>query len=95
MANKRKTVKPGKVQKIIRPVHQDDVEKAEIGVHGADELYREIRVENTLHDEKGKPVKLKEGAAVDVVIEADADATLPKNATLPKKAAWPHKANKD
>ena len=77
MGKKPKAVKPGKVRKIIKAAHQDDKEKAEITVEGADELYKEIRVENVLHDEKGNPVKLKEGADVDVVIEADASATLP------------------
>jgi len=43
-------------------------------------LYREIRVENTLNDEHGKKVSLKPGAEVQVTIEADADATKPKNA---------------
>jgi len=46
---------------------------------GADELYREIRVENTLTDENGNEVSLKPGAQVDVTIEADADAMKPKN----------------
>ena len=43
------------------------------------ELYREIRVENTLSDERGNEVGLKPDADVDVTIEADADATKPKN----------------
>jgi len=54
-------------------------EKAEVSVEGADELYREIRVENTLTDENGNEVSLKPGAQVDVTIEADADAMKPKN----------------
>jgi hypothetical protein len=70
---------PGKVQKIIKPAHQGDKEKAEISIQGADELYKEIRVENTLEDDKDNPVKLKQGADVDVVIEAEPDATLPKD----------------
>lgn len=44
-------------------------EKAEVEVHGADELYKEIRIENVLEDEHGKKVKLKEDADVDVVVE--------------------------
>ena len=46
---------------------------------GADELYKEIRVENTLQDEKGNEVRLKEGAEVEVTIEADPEATEPKD----------------
>lgn len=75
---KPKTVKPGKVQKIIKPVHPDLPEKAEIAVEGADHLYREIRIENRLEDERGHQVKLKPGATVDVVVEADKEATVPE-----------------
>ena len=71
-----KTRKPGKVQKIIPPPHPTLPEKAEISIDEADPLYREIRIENALQDDKGKVVKLKEGADVDVVIEADPSATM-------------------
>jgi hypothetical protein len=47
-------------------------------VEGAEDLYKEIRVENTLQDESGNEVALKKGAKVDVTIEADPDATKPK-----------------
>ena len=70
---------PGKVEKVIPPIHPSLPEKAEISVEGADDLYREIRVENTLSDERGNEVGLKPDAEVDVTIEADADATKPKN----------------
>lgn len=75
---KPKTVKPGRVRKVIPPPHPELPEKAEIAVEGADDLYKEIRIENTLKDSKGEEVELKEGAKVDVVIEADSDATVPK-----------------
>ena len=70
---------PGTVNKVIPPFHPSLPEKAEISVEGADDLYREIRVENTLSDDSGNEVSLKQGAEVDVTIEADADATKPKN----------------
>ncbi len=70
---------PGTVEKIIPPVVPNDTEKAQIAVEGAEDLYREIRVENTLRDEAGKPVKLKEGAEVAVTIEAPPESTHPKN----------------
>jgi hypothetical protein len=57
MAKKPSTTKPGKVQKIIKSPDPSDPEKAEIAVEGADELYREIRIENTLTDEKGSEVE--------------------------------------
>jgi hypothetical protein len=69
---------PGTVEKIIRPLAPEDPEKAQISVEGADHLYREIRVENELQDGKGQPVKLKEGAKVDVTIEAERSEIAPK-----------------
>jgi uncharacterized protein YfaS (alpha-2-macroglobulin family) len=53
-------------------------EKAQIQVDGADELYREIRIENKLQDQEGKQVSLKKGDEVDVTIEADPNDTKPK-----------------
>jgi hypothetical protein len=76
---KLKAVKRGRVRKIIKPIHPSLPEKAEIEVHGADDLYREIRIDNELEDENGKKVKLKEHADVDVVIEADPKATEPRS----------------
>jgi uncharacterized protein YfaS (alpha-2-macroglobulin family) len=75
---KSKTTRPGTVEKIIKSPYPQVPEKAEIAVEGADHLYREIRIENTLVDEKGKKVKLKEGAVVDVILEADPKDTVPK-----------------
>jgi hypothetical protein len=79
MAKKPKVTKPGTVQKVIQPPYPQAPEKAEIAVEGADHLYREIRIENTLEDATGKKVKLKEGAQVDVTVEADAKDTVPKS----------------
>lgn len=78
MPKKTKTTKVGVVEKIIRSPIPDEPEKAQIAVEGADHLYREIRIENTLVDEKGKEVKLKEGVEVDVIVEADPKDTTPK-----------------
>ena len=39
---------PAVVEKIVKPIDPREPEKAQIAVHGADDLYREIRVENTL-----------------------------------------------
>jgi hypothetical protein len=77
MTKKPKTTKPGVVQKIIEPRVPHEPEMAEIAIEGADHLYREIRIENALEDDKGKPVKLKPGAHVDVTVEADPKETAP------------------
>ena len=79
MAEKPSVTLPGTVEKIIRPAHPSEPEKAQISVEGADELYREIRIENNLTDENGDAVKLKKGAQVDVIVEADPEATRPKS----------------
>lgn len=78
MAKKPRTTEPGHVRKIIKPLDPREPEKAEISVEGADHLYRELRIENTLEDEQGKKVKLKEGAQVDITLEADRSATVPQ-----------------
>jgi hypothetical protein len=43
-------------------------------------LYQEIRIDNEIVDDKGEKVRLKEGAAVDVIVEADSSATMKKPA---------------
>ena len=78
MASKPKVKKPATVRKIIKPIAPGQPEKAEIAVHDADDLYKEIRIENTLEDSKGVKVKLKAGADVEVIVEADVKDTTPK-----------------
>jgi hypothetical protein len=75
---KPKTTRPGTVEKIIKSNFPQEPEKAEIAVEGADHLYREIRIENSLQDEYGNEVKLKVGAQVDVTVEAHLKDTTPK-----------------
>ena len=72
---------PGIVQRVIK-AHpgSGEPEKAQITVEGADDLYREIRIENTLTDEKGNEVKLKPGATVEVTVEAEPKDTVSKDA---------------
>jgi hypothetical protein len=89
MGKKRKKL-PGTVDKVIKPVVPSEPEKAQIEIEGADDLYREIRIENTLTDEHGEEVRLKQGAQVDVSIEADTDATLKKSKS-PNWISAPHR----
>jgi hypothetical protein len=74
-----KTTKPGVVEKVIKPTDPRDPERAQINVRGAEPLYQEIRIENTLTDENGTEVRLKEGAEVDVHVEAEKNQTVPKD----------------
>jgi hypothetical protein len=78
MIGKPKAKKRGRVKKVIKPFHPSEPEKAEIEIEGADDLYKEIRIENTLETDQGDQVKLKEQAPVDVIVEADPEATTPK-----------------
>ena len=66
MTEKPNVTLPGKVEKIIEPAGPSEPEKAEISVEGADPLYQEIRIENSLTDENGDEVRLKKGAQVEV-----------------------------
>ena len=67
---------PATVEKIIKSPFPGIPEKAEIAVEGADDLYREIRIENSLTDENGNEVHLKEGAEVEVTVEAKPEDTI-------------------
>ncbi len=76
MSKKRKKLQ-GTVQKVIKP-SLGQPEKAQIAIPEADDLYREIRIENEVTDDKGEKARLKPGAEVDVIVEADSNATLKK-----------------
>ena len=75
---KRQKKLQGTVQKIIKPLDPSQPEKAQIDIQGADDLYREIRIDNEITDEKGDKAELKEGAEVEVIVEADSNATQKK-----------------
>jgi hypothetical protein len=79
------TTLPGVVEKIIKPVSPKEPEKAQIAIEGADDLYREIRIDNTLTKKDGEEVRLKPGAEVEVKVEAPVEATTPKAENRPKQ----------
>ncbi len=84
-AAKASTTLPGRVEKVISPhPSSGEPEKAQIGIEGADHLYREIRVPNRLVDKDGHKVKLKEGAEVEVKIEAEAVVPQPSSGSEKK-----------
>jgi hypothetical protein len=62
---------PGTVHKIIPSTRRNGQEKAQIGVHGAERAYRDLRIENSLTNEHGDDVKLKKGARVEVTVTAE------------------------
>jgi len=75
---KRKKRLSATVQKVIKPRVPGETEKAQIDIDKAEHLYREIRIDNELTDENGEKTRLKPGAQVEVVIEADSSATTKK-----------------
>jgi hypothetical protein len=76
---------PGTVEKVIKSPDPHKPDKAQITVEGAEELYREIRIDNALQNENGEAVALKPGAEVEVTVEALADATTSKEKLRDKK----------
>ena len=68
---------PGTVEKVI-PAMGSEPEKAQISLEGADDLYREVRIVNTLEQSDGTQVSLKKGAEVEVTIKADPKDIEPK-----------------
>ena len=74
MADNPSTSVDAVVEKIIKVPGAP--EKAQLIVEAGDDLYRELRIENTVIDDKGEEVSLKPGAEVEVTIEAqDKDTT--------------------
>jgi hypothetical protein len=77
MSKKRKKMR-GTVERVLKSYDPSEPEKAQISIPEADDLYREIRVENVVVDDNGKKASLKQGAEVDVIVEADSSATMTK-----------------
>ena len=78
MSKKKSKILRGRVEKVLKPILPKEHEKAEITIEGADDLYREIRVENLLTDEDGEKARLKPGDELDIVLEAETDSTTKK-----------------
>ena len=83
MPEKSNVTMPGTVEKIIPPVLPSGPEKAQIALEGGEELYREIRIDNSLTNENGDEVRLKKGAEVEITVEADPEATTPASKGKP------------
>ena len=60
----------GTVNKIIASLRTIQPEKAQIAMAGADDRYRDLRIENTLTDRNGNEVSLKKGAHIEVTVTA-------------------------
>ncbi len=71
MTEDAKTTLHGTVAKLITSRVSTEPEKAQISVDGADDLYKELRIENTLRDERGNEVRLKRGVDVEITIKTE------------------------
>lgn len=85
MPEKASVTLPGTVEQIIPPPYAGVPEKAQIAIEGADDLYKEVRIDNTLTDKHGHKVGLKKGAEVEVTVEAEPEATKSTSKTMNKK----------
>jgi hypothetical protein len=71
MSEKLRITLDGTVEKIIKSQIPSVADKAQIAVDGADHLYKELRIDNTLTDGKGNEAHLTRGAKVEITVEAD------------------------
>jgi|SRR5579872_2090495 len=69
-----KTV-PAVVTKIVKPIFEGQPAKVEISITQADDLFREIRIENNFTGVDGGPVALTNGARLGVTFEAEPKKT--------------------
>jgi hypothetical protein len=72
MPEKPSVTLPGTVNRVIPSLSPHNAGTVEISVHTAHDLYREVRIENTLTNESGGKVSLKLGSPVEVTITAEA-----------------------
>ena len=68
----------GSVQKMVKSVYRNGAETVEIAIPEAEDLFRELRIENAFTDVDGQPVALKERAHVDITFEAEPKDTVKK-----------------
>jgi hypothetical protein len=88
----------GTVRKVIPSPHPSRKGKAQIGIEEADPGYRNLRIENTLTDEHGDEMNLKEGARVEVTVAAeretqDSERDKPSRRARRKKADYSFRKN--
>ena len=98
MAEKPSVTLPGTVEKIIKPSEPGQLEKAQIEVEGADDMYRELRIENSLTAENGQKVKLKSGIDKDTaktIQKGIKDLKLKVNASIQGEALRVSGSKKD
>src|ERR1700733_14938808 len=91
MPGKPSVTLPGTVEKILPSLSAHPADTVEISVESGHQLYREVRIENTLTDENGQKVSLKLGSPVEVTIAAEASYTTAQSRipSSKKPSAYP------
>jgi chorismate mutase len=70
---------PAVAKQIIKSRFSNQPERVEISLQEADDLFREIRIENSFSNETGQSVGLVAGTALDVTFEASSKDTVRRN----------------
>ncbi len=78
---------PALVNKVLLSPYSDCPERVEISIAAADDLFREVRIENVLTNPDGQPVALKSGAQIDVTFEADLCDTVARETAVRDEVA--------
>jgi hypothetical protein len=76
MIEKPSVTLPETVEKVIPSMSPQEAGTVQIRVETPHQLYREVRIENTLTNESGGKVSLKLGSPVEVTITAEAGSTI-------------------
>jgi len=71
---------PATVKQLLPPLYPRKVERVEVTIPDADDLFREVRFENSFVDANGTLLAIKPGAELEVRFEAAA-ASLVANAS--------------
>jgi len=75
---------PAVAKQIIKPKFSNQPEKVEISLSQADELFREIRIENSFSSETGQALGLVAGEALDVTFEANVKDMVKREIVEPR-----------
>ena len=70
---------PAKVNKVVRPYSASEPDRVEIAVVEGEDLFREIRIENTFMDVDGTPMSLRTGTDLEVTFEVETKRATAEN----------------
>jgi hypothetical protein len=65
-------------RQVIPPRYPHEVEKVEISISEAEDLFREVRFENSFRDAMGNELSIRAGAELDVRLETNTSSLMKK-----------------